>query len=262
MWVGVTCITSKLGQCKGQVWFSSLSLSAPQNACYMVHVPSSGASVSLGPELLCGAELSADRSTFVAWWSIILCVSHWDLRVNLFQGKKRVYSDWYKGERRLEKTKSVTGRDASQQFPGSWLPSVSSSRAALRSHLASSLDLACYQSPFLIYQQLYLKPCLRAPAPGCITFTFSISLCQRSRPISPPSFPSILTFILKQSSFPLVSSPFLRSSLSWFLSFYPSSTNEKAACAFKPLQFLLDFLNKSDSWTWCSTHLINFLAFG
>ena len=93
---------------------------------------------------------------------------------------------------------------ASQYFPGSHLPSVSSSQAAPSDlTLLPLLRLAGSQSPFLIYQQLDPEPCLRTPAPGASPFPFMSVCADGHAPIYPLLSLSILTFILKQLSFPL-----------------------------------------------------------
>ena len=157
---GVSCVTSKWThekpKCASVVSLFALSqkMPVPDGAC---------------------ARTSLTTNTCRLWWACVcvcmwmyvyvgisvcvcVCVCMW-LRFggHFFQWQNRVFSDGYKGERRLEKkTESVMW---SRYFPGSPLPSVSSSQASPSGlTLLPLLGLVVSQSPFLIDQQLDLSP--------------------------------------------------------------------------------------------------------
>ena len=118
-----------------------------------------------------GAHARASQTTDVCrlWWvcvyvcicvCVCVCVCRYVCVIfggHFIQQQSRVSSEGYKGERRLEKkTESVMW---SRYFPGSPLPSVSSSQASPSGlTLLPLLGLVVSQSPFLIDQQLDLSP--------------------------------------------------------------------------------------------------------
>ena len=144
---------------EAQVWFSSLSLFCPRSCMFQrVHMEESHWPLT---------TVGCDECVCVCIWvcvyvCICLCVCVCmcvcvRFGGHFFQQQSRVSSDGYKGERRLEKkTESVTW---SRYFPGSPLPSVSSSQTAPSDPtLLPLLGLVVSQSPFLIDQQLDLSP--------------------------------------------------------------------------------------------------------
>ena len=174
---------------------------------------------------------------------VCVCVLPLRFAGHFFQQQSRVSSDGYKGERRLEKkTESFTW---SRSFPGSPLPSVSSSQAAPSGlTLLPLLGLVVSQSPFLSDQQLMqvLSNCTR---PWCISCSLYITLCWQSGSVSQISLLASWHASLNSSSFLWVSQSIIFDPV---FTFHQSCTNEKAACISKPPKFFLDFLNKSDSW--------------
>ena len=124
---------------KARVWLSSLSLSCPRSFVFQM-----------------GDVQEPHWSQTSIGCVEYTCVLLLRFEVHLFQQQSRAYSDGYRGERRLEKkTESVTW---SRYFPGSPLPSVSSSQAAPSGlTFLPLLDLVISQPPFLFCQQLDLS---------------------------------------------------------------------------------------------------------
>ena len=165
---------------------------------------------------------------------------------SVLQQQSRVSSDGYKGERRLEKkTESFTW---SRSFPGSPLPSVSSSQAAPSGlTLLPLLGLVVSQSPFLSDQQLMqvLSNCTR---PWCISCSLYITLCWQSGSVSRICLLAPWPSSLNSSSFLWVSQFIIFDPV---FTFHQSCTNEKVSIQHvlsKPPKSFLDVLNKFNSW--------------
>ena len=164
---------------------------------------------------------------------------------HFLQQQSRVSSDGYKGERLEKKTESVTW---SRSFPGSPLPSVSSSQAAPSGlTLLPLLGLVVSQSPFLSDQQLMqvLSNCTR---PWCISCSLYITLCWQSGSVSWICLLAPWPSSLNSSSFLWVSQFIIFDPV--FI-FYQSCTNEKESIHHvlsKPPKSFLDVLNKFNSW--------------
>ena len=165
---------------------------------------------------------------------------------HFLQQQSRVSSDGYKGERRLEKkTESFTW---SRSFPGSPLPSVSSSQAAPSGlTLLPLLGLVVSQSPFLSDRQLMqvLSNCTR---PWCISCSLYITLCWQSGSVSRICLLAPWPSSLNSSSFLWVSQFIIFDPV---FTFHQSCTNEKVSIQHvlsKPPKSFLDVLNKFNSW--------------
>ena len=155
---------------------------------------------------------------------VCACVRFGD---HLFQQQSRVSSDRYKGERRLEKkTESVTW---SRYFPGSPLPSVSSSQTAPSDPtLLPLLGLVVSQSPFLSDQQLMqvLSNCTR---PWCISCSLYITLCWQSGSVSRICLLAPWPSSLNSSHFLWVGQSIISDLM---FTVHQSCANERVACAF------------------------------
>ena len=166
---------------KAQMWLSSLSLfPAPEAAC---------SRWCMCKSLTDHKHLYVVMSVRVSVYECVCMFAFVSVCVYLYmcvfvrfgghfiQQQSRVSSEGYKGERRLEKKiESVTW---SRYFPGSPLPSVSSSQA-VPSHLVSSIGLGCFSVTISDWQTTRCKSSLRAPTPGTSPVPFT-SLCADSQ---------------------------------------------------------------------------------
>ena len=157
---------------------------------------------------------------------ICMCVCvccHWDLRVTFSSSRAESLLMDTKEKEDL-KTESVTW---SRSFPGSPLPSVSSSQAAPSDPtLLPLLGLVVSQSPFLSDQQL-MQVLSNCTHPWCISCSLYITLCWQSGSVSRICLLAPWPSSLNSSSFLWVSQFIIFDPV---FTFHQSCTNEKAAC--------------------------------